>query len=519
MRMMIAMLVALLVGGCAGREGPKPETVEAKGRELAGQSRSRIVDVVQESYLGAEPVALPRHGEQAAVFDAQVTLRMRGTLKQLCAAASDLSPLAVSAERDAPEPATPKKDGRGGNVPSDLAAMLDSVGELGGAHTAEVDYTGPLRGLLDSIGRQFGMGWSYSVADASVSFSRFQVRTFTLLSAPGKLQYSNQITNKSREALAGDGLGGSSGVRQTVSSGDSTTQTAQTNTSEMSLDVWSEVEAGVKALLSKGGTVAVHQSSGTITVKDTPTVLRQVAAYVEDLNAKLSRQVALSVKVWSLEMSDNTDAGLNLQVLFENADVLVTSGGSPLTFLQSGGDVSAAIVDGKLKDSTALLKALRSFGKASQVTSGGGVVMSNTPVPVQATTREAYLAGVNTFQSDYGQTTEVTPGEVTTGFAMTVIPHILERRRVILQYNINLSSLDDMAEFSTDAIKVQLPKVSSRSFSQRVTLKMGQTLVLAGFEQERDMSGDNVGLFGVGRSRQYARSIIVVTIEVESGDV
>lgn len=523
MRMLIVMLVALLVGGCAGREGPKQETIEAKGKELASQSRSRIVDVVQEPYLGAVPVALPKHGEQAAVFGAQVTLRMRGTLEQLCAAVSGLVPLAVSAEKEIPTPTPAKKGGQGGrsnDMPVDLAAMLDSAGEIGvSAHTAEVDYSGPLRGLLDSIGHQFGMGWSYSAADASISFSRFQVRTFTLLSAPGTLKYSNQITNKSREALSGGTLGGSTGVRQTVSSGDSTTQTAQTNTSEISLDVWSEVDAGVKALLSKGGTAVAHQSSGSITVKDTPVVLQQVGAYIEDLNAKLSRQVALSVKVWSLELSDNTDAGLNLQVLFENADVLVTSGGSPLTFLQSGGDISAAIVDGKLKGSTALLKALRSFGKASQVTSGGGVVMSNTPVPVQATTKEAYLAGVNTYQSDYGQTTEITPGEVTTGFAMTVIPHILERRRVILQYNINLSSLDDMAEFATDDIKVQLPKVSSRSFSQRVTLKMGQTLVLAGFEQERDTAGNNVGLLGVGRSRQYARSIIVVTIEVESGDV
>lgn len=521
-RLILVMGLLVVLAGCAGHSGPKPEAIEAKGGELAGMTRSRIVEVVEEPYLGAVAVPLPKHGEQAAVFGVDVTLRMNGNLEQVCGAVSGLVPLTVTSETEEPQVAHVKK-GRPsqGPVPGDLAAMLDSAGELSssGIASASIDYSGPLRGLLDAIGHAFGMGWSYSAQSATITFGRYQVRTFTLMSAPGKLQYSNQITNKSRETLSGNSLGGSSGVRQTVSSGDASTQTAQTNISEVQLNVWAECEKGVKALLSKGGTAVVHESSGTITVKDTPAVLQQVASYIEDLNAKLARQVALSVKVWSLEMSDDSDVGLNLQVLFENADVLVKTGGSPLTFLQSGGEISAAIVDGKLKGSTALLKALRTFGKASQVTSGGGVVMSNTPVPVQATTKEAYLAGVNTFQGDYGQTTEITPGEVTTGFAMTVIPHILDRRRVILQYNINLSSLDEMSEFKTDAIMVQLPKVSSRSFSQRVTLKMGQTLVLAGFEQERDASGNNVGLLGAGRNRQYTRSIIVVTIEVESGDV
>lgn len=514
--MLFVGLLALLLGGCASLEGPKKETIEARNSELAVQSHSRIVDVVEEPYLGATPVPITKPGAEGALLGIHTTLRMRGTLDEICMALSDMVPVSVHTERDATPPPPTKKGNE--SVPADLAAMLDPVGELGAGKRGDINYAGPLRGLLDVISGQFGMGWTYDASSASIVFSHTQVRTFTILAAPGKVRYSNQITNKSRENLSG-GMGGSSGVRQTVTSGDSSTQTAQTNFSELQFDVWDECEKGVKGLLSKGGTVSINQAAGTITVKDTPVVLQQVASYVDDLNGKLSRQVALSVKVWSLELNDTNDVGLNLQVMFENADLKVSAGVSPLKWLTTGGDVTAAIVDGKLKHSTALLKALRRLGQATQVTSGGGVVMSNQPVPVQATTKEAYLAGVSTFQGDYGQTTEITPGEVTTGFAMTVIPHILERRRVILQYNISLSSLDDMAEFKTDSITVQLPKVSTRSFAQRVTLKMGQTLVLAGFEQERDASGSAIGLLAVGKNRSYGRSIIVVTIEVESGDV
>ena len=145
--------------------------------------------------------------------------------------------------------------------------------------------------------------------------------------------------------------------------------------------------------------------------------------------------------------------------------------------------------------------------------------MNNQPIPIQAVRREAYLASSSMTTTDTGETSSLTPGEITTGFAMTVIPHILEGRRVVLQYTVNLSSLDDLAEFSSGDSSIQLPKVSTRSYSQRMTIKMGQTLVLAGFEQEIDGKDTTGGLLGLGRSRAYSKSLMVITISTESGEV
>lgn len=257
-----------------------------------------------------------------------------------------------------------------------------------------------------------------------------------------------------------------------------------------------------------------NQAAGTLTVRDRPENIRQVSALIRDTNLRLSRQVALNIRVWSLEITDDNEAGLDLQVLFQNDDVSIVAGS--LAALGGLNTASATLVSGKLKDSTAVLKALKQWGNATQITSGGGVVMSNQPVPVQAVKRHAYLAGASTSQSDYGQTTEVTPGEVTTGFAMTVVPHILDKRRAVLQYNINLSSLDDMVEFKSQDITVQLPQVSTRAFAQRTTMQMGQTLVLAGFQQETQTTSNSTGLLGLGRKAGYGKTLLVITIELES---
>ena len=133
--------------------------------------------------------------------------------------------------------------------------------------------------------------------------------------------------------------------------------------------------------------------------------------------------------------------------------------------------------------------------------------------------RHAYLASAGTSTTNYQQTTELTPGEVTTGFAMTVIPHILDQRRVILQYNINLSALEEMKEIETSDITLQLPQTSTRAFAQRSAMRMGQTLVLCGFEKQSRDASTSLGIPTTKRTANTGRTLLVITIQVESAEV
>ena len=254
----------------------------------------------------------------------------------------------------------------------------------------------------------------------------------------------------------------------------------------------------------------------TVTVRDSYTRLRDVTAYIDSINARLSRQVAITVRVWALELTDASSAGLNLQALFENNDVSVVAGS--LGDLGSASTAAVSVVKGKLKGSSGTIKALKEWGRATQLSSAGGLLMSNQPLPVQAIKRHAYLAGMTLATSEYNQTSEITPGEVTTGFAMTIIPHILPDRRVILQYTVTLSALDSMEKIDREQVYVQLPQVSTRSFAQRSKMKMGQTLVLAGFEQSTQNLGNSLGVLNTSRDADFSKTLLVVTIELESAE-
>lgn len=508
-RLLSALLLGVILVGCSYKGAPTHDDVEARGKEFTTLSRSKSVEVVAEPYVGAKAVPIRAGAQSAPELATHVTLRMRGTLPRIAAGISDLTPLTVQVGAD-PAPLTPVKTPTPG-APADLPDLLD-VPSGGLGTVLNISYEGTLRGLLDHVSVASGYGWEFDAKAKTVVFTRLTVKTFTLLSAPGKQEFQGQITNKSKET-SNTSIGGG-GVNQTVSTADTSSQTMQSNKSHYSYDVWVDTEKAVKALLSPEGSVVGNQATGTITVRDRFENVRQISSYIADINQRLSRQVALTVNVWALEVSDDAEAGIDLQAIFANGDVSVVAGS--LSSLGGPSTASATIVSGDLKNSTGVLKALKEWGNATQVTSGGGLVLSNQPVPIQSIKRIAYLAGSSSTQSEYGQTSEITPGEVTTGFAMTIIPHILDRRRVLLQYSINLSSLDELTEFSTADLTVQLPRTSTRAFSQRSQMQMGQTLVLAGFQDQAQQLSNALGLLNFGRGRQYAKTLLVITIELEA---
>ena len=498
------LLIATVLAGCAHKGAPLQEEIEAKGKEYAELSRSKAVDVLKSPYVGVKAIPIRAESNSPAALNTPVVLRQRGSLPAIAATIAELTPLNVQVSAD-PAPLSGGTN-KHGEEPSLIPLPI------GGSGTLNISYEGPLRGLLTQVAIASGYGWDYEADTNTIVFSRLMVRTFTLLAAPGKRDYRDQITNKSKDSTRSS-IGGNN-VNATVSTSDTSSQTAQTNNTAYSFDVFADTEKAVKALLSEEGSVVSNQAAGTLTVRDHAENVRQVGAYIADINTRLSRQVALTVHVWALEVTDDNEAGLNLQTLFTNDDVSVVAGS--LSAMGGASTASATIVSGKLKDSSGVLKALKEWGNATQVTSGGGLILSNQPVPIQAIKRIAYLAGSSTSQSDYGQTTEITPGEVTTGFAMTLVPHILDRRRVLLQYSVNLSSLDELTEISTADVKVQLPKTSARSFSQRSQLQMGQTLILAGFHDQAQKIANSIGLFNLGRGGQYGKTLLVITIEVEA---
>lgn len=131
----------------------------------------------------------------------------------------------------------------------------------------------------------------------------------------------------------------------------------------------------------------------------------------------------------------------------------------------------------------------------------------------------SYLASSSTtLAATAGSTTTLQPGQVQTGFSMVVLPHIVDGREVLLQTSVNISSLLQLSTITSNGSSIQSPDVSTSNFIQRVKIRSGDTLVIAGFDQDNLSAVAN----GVGaatnpvmgsRQTKGKRTILVVVLQ------
>ena len=399
--------------------------------------------------------------------------------------------------------AAPAASGQGGGMITASSALLSSS-------EMTANYSGTLSGLLDIVSANFNVAWRYEAG--KIVLDQVVTRSFDVPALSISSSLSFDLSNKA------DSTSSTSGSEAKTSS---------------STDVFAEIDAGVKGLVGDGS-YSINKATGVVTVTAAPSTVNRVAKYVEGLNERLSDQVALSVKVYSVTLKDTEAYNLDIAGIFSKAGKYGINVGSAAA---SGGTVPAvggvkgagfgwALLNPSSEwyGTSALVDALSTAGKVSEVRNLNQVTLNGIPVPIQVGDTRDYIRQVSTTTDDQGNKTySVEPAEISTGFSMQLAPRIQRDGTVLLQYGLNVSELvgakDGFDEYSTpDGTKLQLKRVKQRNFIQQARIPNGNTLVLAGFDQlkskdERRGAG-NAGfpLFGGGRDSSVEHEIIVIAI-------
>lgn len=374
-----------------------------------------------------------------------------------------------------------------------------------------VSYRGPLSGLLDEIGSRFGIWWRYDKNE--IYFYKFITKTFTLYSLPTKQSLSSNIGGSSTDS----GSGGTSSL-------------SLQNSAE--LELWSNVEKAITSMIGKDAQLSLDPTNGTITLTATPNEIRRVAHFVNEQNARLSRQVAISIKVLQVTVEDNDSFGLNLSSLFNDGTTRVGLA-SAASGLSSDivENLTMSIMPGNW-DIDASLQALSTQTTTNMITSGTVTTLNNKSAPIQVVTKQNYISEITKTNSGgdseyYDLSTETE--EIETGFTMNVLPRILEHGRLLLKFDLTLSDLlalervDLMSSGSSEEESeggeyIQNPIIESRGFTQEVAMKSGESLVLTGYERventadKRGVGSATNSLLGGSATAGKKRSILVIIL-------
>jgi type IVB pilus formation R64 PilN family outer membrane protein len=454
---------------------------------------------------------------------------------------TQVAPVATPTMQGAPVTQSPDLNsllngmGLGANQGGNTAGVVgNSIRSVTGNRTAmKVDFNGRLSQFLNQVSAQFGVAWEYG--DGEIRIFRNITKTYTIHALPSNISLSSALTADNNAAASTGGTGG-------TSSG-ATGGSNQKVTSDVSIKIWDDITKAVNGIVGSQGTVTTAVSTGTITVTAPSPVISKVQSYLDGQNERLSRQVSVSIQVLSVQLTDNDNYTLDVAGLFSQAGnygiafgnaaggAVSLAGGvlNSVTPLVSGngGGANIGVANGPLKGTSALIQALSEKGRVSVKTTTSVTTLNGVPAPVQVANTRGYVASISV--SNYGGSsssgttsqTSLTPGSVTTGFSMSLLPRIdPDGEGLLMQFAINLSDLQGAQNgfdtFSTNGSTIQLPNINSRNFVQQAEVPNGSTLVLTGFEQVND-NADRKGtgdpsFMGLGGSQVGTRGRTAIVI-------
>ncbi len=384
-------------------------------------------------------------------------------------------------------------------------------------------YTGSVKGALETVAAK--TRYYYTIEDNVISWSSFETKMFDISFMPG---FSSYMVGRGHNSTSGFGNAylGSGEVQSDVNDDQYSSLQAQ-------LSVWDDLRTGIGKLVSSDGKFMISESTTTVTVRDHPDNVDAIGKYLGDLNNTLSQQVAIKVEVLDVRLNQSYNMGINwdaivstftdFQLLANLADATTLS---PVAL--NGGTTSgvASFVIGK-NDHQTFINALDLQGKVHVVTNPQVVTMNNQMASIRITNDTSYVKSVSTTQTpDAGTTSSITPGTVTDGFTLYVLPKI-QGDKVYMQISSTLSDLDgitkaDNAPTGTDVTSsttytaIQTPTLTQKMFNQRTMLQSGQTLIVAGYRRVRDQTANAKffevsALGGKGAESENIETLVLIT--------
>lgn len=384
-----------------------------------------------------------------------------------------------------------------------------------------MSYHGTLQQVINQLVDHSGLFWTYK--EGKISIFLLETKTYTLDAPIGSFSTTNSISSTSNSS------GASSGASVAGTSSMGMTYGVQADSP------WTAALTTLKDMLSPAGKLQGNPVEGYVAITDTPDVQAKVANYIQRINEKTNKKIAVRIDVYDVETDASSQYALDMKVfasVFSQQENITTS---PSSLFKAGttGLTQLEFQASSGSSNYAILKALNSFGKTSEVTGATIYTTSGQPAPIQSVRQHSYLASITTTTSSTTESqTSLTPGTVVTGYSMMVTPKIEANNQIMVSLDLQLSTLISMNAFcsngSTDPSStssdsnqscIYAPDVTSKNFLENMVLHSGQSLLIAGFQDTTGASAatsptsPDYWLIGGGKqtSKTKVTTVVVVT--------
>ena len=401
----------------------------------------------------------------------------------------------------------------------------DTLGKLVSKHknvSGIVTYQGSLRSVINQLADRFGLYWKYK--NNKVEIFAVETKVYELDAPIGSFDIANTVSSTSDTSSDSGGSGSSSSSSSTIGGSAS----MKMNYRMTADSPWKAAIKTIGTMLSPKGKITDNPVEGYVTISDNPNIQKEVSDYIARINNRTNQKIAVKIDVYDVETSSTSDFGMDLDafvgVLSDDATIQ-TSASNLLNTDQLNNLSSVTFQSSSDSSHNVVLRALNTIGKATEVTGATIYTVSGQPAPIQSVQEQGYLESVSTtvYPDGGGTSTSLEPGTIVTGYSMTVTPKIQSNKQVMINLNLQLSTLISLTQVGSttadDSEQIQLPKIHTKNFLENMILHSGQSLLIAGFRDDvadaltGSPTSTDMWVGGGSKSTQkvHATTVIVVT--------
>lgn len=340
----------------------------------------------------------------------------------------------------------------------------------------EVTLMQALKALLTPIGLVFESDSGF----IRVSMPRLETRLFFLnyvstVRSGSRTTSTTTTTGGAGIGAAGAGGGGSGGVI-----GGTTSTVTGTDTA----DIFTEIEKGVKTLMSDKGKMTINKQASSIVVTDFPANLRQIAELLEVVEGSVQRQVLIQANIMEVILSDDYLMGIDWSIVpgpgFAIKGML-PGGAGAMQALSAG---ATAFRLGFFADPvTVLADALSRQGQVNVLSTPKISTLNNQKAVIRVGTNEIFFQETLTLPTATAPAIRTfSPQSVTVGIVLDVTPQIGPDGIIIMNIHPSISEKTGVAR-APDGTTI--PIIAVRETDTVVKVQEGETIIIGGLMSER----------------------------------
>jgi type IVB pilus formation R64 PilN family outer membrane protein len=522
LKIALAAACSLVIAGCAVSQGDINSAYDSVHHTASDAMANlpgsmALVEDVPTAFLGDRLVPVAYEATLPATFrEKKVTMPANIDIRQISTLISGATGYAVHLSPDVFVPRSslvpsPLSDGKGTTTANGTREEIPVYGQV---------FTGSAGEYLSRMTEDLGLDWSFD--GTTINITRFVTRMYQIAAIPGKVSIKSTMS-KGMDTSTGNQSNGTGG-----SGGNTGSFSAQTSTGrEGDFDQIQAIKDALDKLRSPMGRVTVNPQSRLVMVFDTREAADRMGKLLAQENAVSTRQVMLRVRTLQIALNRGSQAGVNADVVFNYIQgglaKYAISFTSPTSLSSGGGTVGLSVLQANapFSGTNAVINALNQYGRTVQDNTQTKLTLNGLPVSIASFQSDDYLRSTTpsagSLTATSGGVPGLTPGTVTTGDFVNILPSVNDHNQIVLAYWADSSKLN--GPFTSASVgsgqtqqQIQLAHTIGSKDDQTIALSDGQTVVLYGTMTEDSNSTTNGGIAGITGLWNKAKTFQVIML-------